>query len=38
MTYETMLIILSGNSKSVIREYEKAMKKLVVDTRVIRRK
>lgn len=38
MTYETMLIILAGGSKSVIREYEKAMKKLVVDTRVIRRK
>lgn len=38
MTYETMLIILAGNSKTVIKEYEKAMKPLVVETRVIRRK
>lgn len=38
MTYETMLLILAGNSKAVIREYEKAMKPLVVGTRVHKQK
>lgn len=38
MTYETMLIILSGNSKKVVAEYEKAMKNLVVSTRAYRQK
>lgn len=38
MSFETMLIILSGNSKAVIREYEKAMKPLVVSTRAYRQK
>ena len=38
MTYETMLVILAGGSKHVIREYEKMMKTLVTEVRVIRRK
>lgn len=38
MTYETMLIILAGGSKKIVAEYEKAMKNLVVGSRIHRQK